>query len=84
MEERISKLIREARPLYFARRRKRRAMAFAAALAVCVLAIRVPMWQEASTPIYDTWAEQIYLTENGSVIEDMGLPVDEYGFLWVG
>ena len=27
--------------------------------------------------------EQIYRTANGSVIEDMGLPVDEYGLLKV-
>lgn len=83
MEE-ISKIIREAKPLYFARRRKRRAMAFSAALAVCVLIVKIPMLMQTTSPVYDAWSEQIYLTENGSPIEDLGLPVDEYGLLWVG
>lgn len=84
MEERISSLIREAKPLYFARKRKRRAMAFGAALAVCVLAVKIPMLWQNSAPVYDVWSEQIYALENGSPIEDMGLPVDEYGLLMVG
>jgi len=32
---------------------------------------------------YDGLAKEIYLTETGSIIEDIGLPVDEYGFLKV-
>lgn len=83
--EDISKLIREARPLYFARKRRRRLMA-AAGMTMCVsfvlwaVAINIVVQQK----VYDSWTEQIYVMQNGSVIEEMGLPVDEYGLLLVG
>ncbi len=82
--EDISKLIREARPLYFARKRRRRLMA--AGMTMCVsfvlwaVAINIVVQQK----VYDSWTEQIYVMQNGSVIEEMGLPVDEYGLLLVG
>lgn len=82
--EDISKLIREARPLYFERRKRRRAMAFCTAIAICVLAVNLNLNWHAPATFYDVWTEQIYVTENGSPIEELGLPVDEYGFLLVG
>lgn len=83
--EDISKILREARPLYFARKRRRRIMAASASLAaVFAIIFNVVFVSPQDEPLYDLWSEQIYMTENGSVIEDMGLPVDEYGLLMVG
>ena len=64
MDDDISKLLKEAKPL-------------------CVLTLQ--MFYPKSDVVYDyyTLENEIYLTENGSVIEDMGLPTDEYGLLKV-
>lgn len=50
---------------------------------LCVLTLQ--MFYPKSDVVYDyyTLENEIYLTENGSVIEDMGLPTDEYGLLKV-
>jgi hypothetical protein len=83
MEE-ISKLIREARPLYFARKRRRKVMkAVAGGAAGLTLLFAVFVRQTPQPLLFDAWTEELYMTENGSVIEDMGLPVDEYGLLMV-
>lgn len=83
--EDISKILREARPLYFARKRRRRIMVASASLAaVFAIIFNVVFVSSSNEPLYDLWSEEIYMTENGSVIEDMGLPVDEYGLLMVG
>lgn len=83
--EDISKILREARPLYFARKCRRRIMVASASLAaVFAIIFNVVFVSPQDEPLYDLWSEQIYMTENGSVIEDMGLPVDEYGLLMVG
>ena len=79
----ISKLLQEAKPLYFARKRRNRNLKSVAAMLLCVLALQ--MFYPKSDVVYDyyTLENEIYLTENGSVIEDMGLPTDEYGLLKV-
>ncbi len=83
MEE-ISKLIREARPLYFARKRRRKVIkAVAGGAAGLALLLTVFVRQTPQPLLFDAWTEELYMTENGSVIEDMGLPVDEYGLLMV-
>lgn len=83
MDDDISKLLKEAKPLYFARKRRNRNLKFAAAMLLCVLTLQ--MFYPKSDVVYDyyTLENEIYLTENGSVIEDMGLPTDEYGLLKV-
>lgn len=83
MEE-ISKLIREARPLYFARKRRRRVIkAVVGGVAGLALFFALFTQQKVQPLLFDAWTEELYMTENGSVIEDMGLPVDEYGLLMV-
>lgn len=82
MEE-ISKLIQEAKPLYFARKRRRKIMASVSAFMCCCFIVFTASFKQ-DAPIYDVWAEEVYAASNGSVIEDMGLPVDEYGLLWIG
>ena len=83
MDDDISKLLKEAKPLYFARKCRNRNLKFAAAMLLCVLTLQ--MLYPKSDVVYDyyTLENEIYLTENGSVIEDMGLPTDEYGLLKV-
>ena len=79
----ISLLIKEAKPLYFARKRRNRVIKSTLVMMLCVLGLHI--YNPSSDYIYDYdgLSEQIYLTENGSIIEDMGLPVDEYGLLKV-
>ena len=83
MDDDISKLIREAKPLYFARKRFRQRMtsAFAVLLCVCTFQFLSPNHEVSYN--YFSLENEIYLTQNGSVIEDMGLPTDEYGLLKV-
>lgn len=81
MEE-ISKLIQEARPLYFARK-KRRKILTSFSVAICCSLIIFTTTYKRDTMIYDIWEDEIYSASNGSIIEDMGLPVDEYGLLWI-
>ncbi|MBE6451160.1 MAG: hypothetical protein E7016_04265 [Alphaproteobacteria bacterium] len=81
--EDISKLIQQAKPLYFARKRRRKMINSAGAIMCgCFLVFMTSFKQE--TVIYDVWMDEVYSASNGSVIEDLGLPVDEYGLLWVG
>ena len=81
--ENISKLIQEAKPLYFARKKRRKILASASAFICCVVAVFTANFKQ-NEPLYDIWSEELYSASNGSIIEDMGLPVDEYGLLWIG
>lgn len=80
--EDISLLIREAKPLYFARKRRRNQIKTAMAVFICAVGLGWFSPREASY-LYDfnNNEPEIYLTENGSIIEEMGLPVDADGFL---
>lgn len=83
----ISSLIREAKPLYFARKRRRNQIkaALATVAFVFMLGNFIPLKYNSYTYGLDMEMEQaIAQIEEGSVIEDMGLPVDEYGLLMVG
>ena len=82
MEE-ISKLIQQAKPLYFARKKRRRIISSVSALMCGCFLIFMTSYNQ-QVPIYDVWIDEIYSASNGSVIEDLGLPVDEYGLLWIG
>lgn len=82
----ISKLLKEAKPLYFARKkRNNRIKALAAMLALVFMAgYLYPQKYTYVEYNFDNLGSEIYLTENGSVIEDLGLPTDEFGLLMVG
>lgn len=82
MEE-ISKLIQEAKPLYFARKKRRKILTSVGVSLCCCFMVFTASFQE-NKPIYDMWSEELYSASNGSIIEDMGLPVDDYGLLWIG
>lgn len=87
MEDDISKLLKEAKPLYFARKRRNNQIKAFAAMVVCVAMIGgfYPKnnLQEDSFGYY-FMEDEFSVSENGSVIEDMGLPTDDYGLLMVG
>lgn len=82
--ENISSIIKEAKPLYFARKRRRRISACLIATLFAFTGLKISEYHSEQEVLYDLWTTQIYVTENGSVIEEMGLPVDEYGLLMVG
>lgn len=85
-ENDISLLIKEAKPMYFARKRHRRQAAAISTMLVMLL-LAVPSFMlEKNEFIYDFdgMGEEISLTQSGSVIDEMGLPTDEYGLLRIG
>ncbi|MFV0626579.1 MAG: hypothetical protein ACK5N8_04445 [Alphaproteobacteria bacterium] len=86
----ISSLIKEAKPIYFARKKRNNRIKTSLSVFLCVgmLSLFYPQNHKNTSTIeysfYSTsFEEQISLTENGSVIEDMGLPVDDFGLLMV-
>lgn len=83
----ISELLKEAKPLYFERKRRRNQIKATLAMLVCVVMMSSlwPQKYESYTLLSDTEFEnKVAQIQNGSVIEDLGLPVDEYGLLVVG
>ena len=83
----ISNLIREAKPLYFARKRRNNRIKAGLATLVFIFMLGnfIPLKYNSYTYGLDTEMEQaIAQIEDGSVIEEMGLPTDEYGLLMVG
>ena len=85
----ISSLIKEAKPMYFARKKRNNRIKASLSVFLCVgmLSLFYPQSKGVSTFEYSlypsSFEEQISLTEKGSIIEDMGLPVDEFGLLMV-
>ena len=78
----ISQLIKEAKPLYFARKKRRRQIKSGLAVIAVVLGLSW-FYPQNTVFYYDDLDSEIYQTVNGSVIEDMGLPVDDLGLLMV-
>ena len=76
--QRVSALIQEAKP-YIKNQQRRRSIALKAACASFVLFCSMACFQLfMTTGLYD---EVVY--NNSPTIEEMGLPVDEYGFLMI-
>lgn len=80
----ISTLLQEAKPLYFKRKKQRRQLRSFAAAILCVCTVSVFSYRFDTEYSYYNIEEELYLTENGGFIEDMGLPTDEFGLLKVG
>lgn len=78
--ENISNLLKEAKPLYFARKRRKNRIKTVLGMLVCVLMLG--MFYPKNQVYYDVDGE-LYQMATGSVISDMGLPTDEYGLLMV-
>ncbi len=87
----ISKLLQEAKPLYFARKKRRRRITavfgmLLVATGLSLTGLQTPeseniYWAEAMLTAADS---QITVAQQESLIEDMGLPVDEFGLLMAG
>ncbi len=83
----ISNLIKEARPLYFAR--KKRNNRIKTALCSLVIIVMAGMFYPRNNDyIYDynyyLFGTDFSWNETTSIIEEMGLPTDDYGLLMVG
>ena len=83
-DNQISALLQTAKPLYFAQKRRKKALTSSFCLIAMILGLNFSLSQ---TPTYiynlDGLEEEIELTLNGSYIETYDLPTDEYGFLEV-
>lgn len=78
----ISDLLKEAKPLYFRRKRIRNLTKAAGVLSIAAF-LAFGTFQRADNYVYDfdNMSSTISMLQNGSAIEDLGLPTDEYGFL---
>lgn len=78
----ISDLLKEAKPLYFRRKRIRNLTKAAGVLSIAAF-LALGTFQRADNYVYDfdNISSTISMLQNGSAIEDLGLPTDEYGFL---
>ncbi len=83
MDDEISQLIKEAKPLYFARKKRNNCLKAVAAMLVCVGGLSCFYPKGAD---YSYYAETGWYAAEGeySVIEEMGLPTDDYGLLMIG
>ena len=78
----ISDLLKEAKPLYFLRKRIRNLTKAAGVLSIAAF-LAMGAFQREDTYVYDfdNMSSTISMLQDGSAIEDLGLPTDEYGFL---
>ncbi|MBE6447852.1 MAG: hypothetical protein E7018_00940 [Alphaproteobacteria bacterium] len=80
----ISLIIKEAKPLYFARKRRRNAIKSIIAT-VAIMWVGVLAYNPVSHNSYHYyWDTEFAVSDTPSCIEEMGLPTDEYGLLLVG
>lgn len=88
MYDDVSKLLKEAKPLYFTR--KRRNNQIKTALCMFVGVLMLGMFYSGNDSKLDAYGyffidNNISMSENStSVVEEMGLPTDDYGLLMVG
>ena len=81
----ISDLIKEAKPLYHKRKKQRRIIKSALAGVACLFLVFVNMPNyRISDDFYNPYVDFGYEIEGASYVEDLGLPVDDYGLLLVG
>lgn len=80
----ISALIKEAKPLYFARKKRNNIIKTTLA-GLCLLWVGVVSYNPVSdSPYTYYWDNEFSVGDRVSVIEEMGLPTDEYGLLMIG
>ena len=86
----ISKLLQEAKPLYFARKKRNNRIKAVVCMLVLTAGINFALTQKS--PVFGEYGtetllsmleNQIVSVEQDSVIKDMGLPVDDFGLLMV-
>ena len=76
----ISALLQEAKPLYRARKKRRQQIRATLLVLLCLggFSLNLPR-----SDLNFNIEEELYLTENGGAIEDLGLPTDDLGLLKV-
>ena len=81
--DKISELLREAKPLYL--KRKKRRNTIKGVFGTLAVAFVCFYFLPHNIYVKDTgqWINYEQYSDYGSEIEDMGLPVDEYGLLMV-
>ena len=80
----ISKLLQEAKPLYFSRKRQRNRIKVGICTLVGVVMLSLFVPQKSSYIDNGEWVDYEQYISQVSPIEEMGLPVDEFGLLMVG
>lgn len=80
----ISNLIKEARPLYHKRKKQRRVVKSALLGMVClfVVFVNIPNYK-INDDFYNPYLDLGYEENQGTYVENLGLPVDDYGLLLV-
>lgn len=81
--EDISTLIKEAKPLYFARKRRNNFIKCGVAVLFCAVMMNIFTTTSYTYVFNDEWAQAVDSAAQGSVIAEMGLPTDDYGLLMV-
>lgn len=76
----ISALLQEAKPLFRERKRRRRQLQSCLVVLLCLGGFSLN-YQPADLNF--NIDEELYLTEMGGAIEDLGLPTDDFGLLKV-
>ncbi|MBR1605045.1 MAG: hypothetical protein IJ660_02925 [Alphaproteobacteria bacterium] len=76
----ISKLLKEAKPLYYVRKKHRKQIQMSMLALLCV---GILSFSYRPADLNFNIDEELYLTETGGAIEELGLPTDDYGFLKV-
>lgn len=83
MYDEISELIKEAKPLYFKRKRFRRRIKITTSLFMFGLLLHAFNTPSGQSYFISDPEDPFLLVEDISVIEAMGFPTDEYGLLKV-
>lgn len=79
----ISDLIKEAKPLYLARKKRRAQVKAAAAVLVCAVFIAGVLPKKHETDFSDFWDLGYTEASTATYVENLGFPVDDYGLLLV-
>ena len=79
----ISDLLKEAKPLYFARKKRNNRIKAGFAAVVCMLFVFAFLPQKQTPENLYYWDLGYTETETKTYVENLGLPVDDYGLLLV-
>lgn len=79
----ISDLIKEARPLYFARKKRNNRIKSGLAVLGCSLLVFASWPDKRPVETFAFWDLGYTESEKATYVENLGLPVDDYGLLQV-
>lgn len=81
----ISDLIKEAKPLYWARKKRNNRIKAGLAALACAFLLFAFIPEKQTSELYYYWDLGYTETNNNlTYVENFGLPVDDYGLLLVG